>query len=178
MRYRVNQSERLSVVYSDAESHGSIAAVFVFEDTVQYMHGVIPGRLRRLLRVRKTNIVAYEFNAAAMAAVMADMVFPRSIGFRHFVDSKPALCCIFKGSSLQEDLNSLAGLVWYMAGSRMCAYWGQSVRSSCNLDDKLSRGDYQHMIRLGATSLTCDLFVISGEAEEWLQSPRGTLLVQ
>ena len=153
--YRVNHFERLAIVYSDAESHGSIAAVLVFEDTVQYMHWVIPARLRRLLCVREANVVANELVAAVMGVVMADRVFLRSIGFRHFVDSNPALGCILKGSSPQEDLNLLAGLVSYLAGSRMRAYWGQYVRSTCNLADKPSRGDYQQMIRLGATSLTC-----------------------
>ena len=56
--------ERLAIVYSDAESHGAIAAVFVCEGTVQYMRGVIPRKLMSLFQCRKTNIVAYELIAA------------------------------------------------------------------------------------------------------------------
>ena len=88
--------ERLAIVYSDAESHGSIAAVFVCAGKVHFTQGLIPRSVMRLLEERLTNIVAYEL-IAALAVILADSLFPDNVGIRHFINSKPALGCILKG---------------------------------------------------------------------------------
>ena len=168
--------EQLAVVYSDAESHGSIAAVFILDDKVQYLQAMIPRSVMSLLQPRLTNIVAYELIAAIVAVLHADRILPKHTGLRHFVDSKPALGCILKGSSPQFDLNCLAGYVWYVAGSRMRSYWGQYVRSKCNLADAPSRGDVGVMKQLRAEQIHCDVAQLS-EAAAWLKSLKSELLV-
>ena len=129
-----------------------------------------------LLQPRLTNIVAYELIAAIVAVLYADRLFPQNTGLRHFIDSKPALGCILKGSSPQIDLNCLAGYVWYLAGSRMRSYWGQYVPSKCNLADAPSRGDAGLMKQLRAEQVQCDVAQLSGAAE-WLKSLRSELIV-
>jgi hypothetical protein len=168
--------ERLAIAYSDAESTGSVAAVFVCDGCMYYMQASITRRVMRILRDRLTNIVAYELIAAILAVIVADRLLPANVGIRHFVDSKPALGCILKGSSPQDDLNSLAGYVWFAAGSRMRAYWGQYVPSKANLADAPSRGDASLLIQLGAKRVECDMHCIL-QAVEWLASKRSDLLV-
>ena len=169
--------ERLAIVYSDAESHGSIAAAFVCAGKVHFMQGIIPRSVMRLLEERLTNIVAYELIAAILAVIQADSLFPEHVGIRHFIDSKPALGCILKGSSPQIDLNCLSGYAWFAAGSRMRAYWGQYVPSKANLADAPSRGDMSLMNQLNAIRIPCD-FARLNRAAEWLTSLQSELLVQ
>ena len=120
--------------------------------------------------------MAYVLIAAILAVILADSLFPDNVGIRRFIDSKPALGCILKGSSLQVDLNCLSGYVWFAAGSRMRAYWAQYVPSKANMADAASRGDLSLMKQLVATSVPCDFICFKG-AVDWLDSLQSELLV-
>ena len=61
--------EKRVVFYSDAEGNGQIAAVAIKGPTRIYMKGRVPSRVRHMLKVRKTNIVAYELLIAVAALV-------------------------------------------------------------------------------------------------------------
>ena len=167
----------MAIVYSDAESHGDIAAVFIFEQKVSYIAGRLPLRVRKLLQERRTNIVAYELLAAVLAIIAVDGLLPAHVGVRHFVDSTPALACAIKGSSRQWDLNLLTGLLWFSNAARMRLYWGQYVRSASNLADGPSRNDFALMKRLGARRLQFDCSASCPAAEEWLTRPRVDALI-
>ena len=121
--------------------------------------------------------MAYELIAAILVVMIADSLFPDNVGIRHFIDSKPALGCILKGSSPQIDLNCLSGYVWFAAGSRMRAYWGQYVPSKANLADAPSRGDLSMMNQLSAIRVPCDFTRFKGAAE-WFNSLQSELLAQ
>ena len=151
--------------------------MFICAGDVYFTHGLIPKSVSRLLVERLTNIVGYELIAAILAVIIADSLFPCNVGIRHFIDSKPALGCILKGSSPQVDLNWLSGYVWFAAGSRMRTYWGQYVPSKANLADAPSRGDLSIMKQLGVTCLPCDFNCFKGAAE-WFDSLQSELLVQ
>ena len=167
----------MAIVYSDAESHGDVAAVFVFEHRVSFIAGKLPGNVRKLLQERRTNLVAYELLAAILAIVTVDRLLPAHVGVRHFVDSTPALSCVIKGSSRQWDLNLLNGLLWFSNAARMRLYWGQYVRSVSNLADGPSRSDFALMPRLGACRLPFDCSELCPAAEQWLSRPRPSALV-
>ena len=101
--------EKRVVLYSDATSDGTVAAVAIVQGKAMYTCGKLPARVRRLLKTRKTNIVAFEL-LAAVAAILA--LCPQQLhdaAIVHFIDSKPALSCILKGFSKQRDLSSITG---------------------------------------------------------------------
>ena len=167
----------MALVFSDAESHGDVAAVFAFEQKVSYIAGRLPKRARNLSQQRRTNIVAYELLAAILAIFKVHSVLPAHVGVRHFVDSTPALACVVKGSSRQWDLNLLTGLLWFSNAARMRLYWGQYVRSASNLADGPSRHDFALMKRLDARRLQFDCSMLCPAAEEWLSRPKADVLV-
>ena len=137
--YELPTPEDQVILYTDAESHGHVAAVVLHRTGRWYMAGNLPQDIRGLLRRRRTNIVGYELMAALVGIYMVDDMFPHQAFVRHFVDNQPALNAIIRGSSKQDDLNSLVGSVWYGCASMLQSYWGQYVRSKANLSDGPSR---------------------------------------
>ena len=69
------------VLYSDADGNGQVAAVAIKGSTGIFMKGRVPSKVRRMLKGRKTNIVAYELLIAVASLVSfnimdADISFP------------------------------------------------------------------------------------------------------
>ena len=175
--YSLTPEIPMALVYPDAESHGDVAAVFVFEQKVSYIAGRLPGRVRKFLQTRRTNIAAYELLAAILAIFAIDSLLPAHVGVRHFVDSTPALACAVKGSARPRDLNLLTGFLWFSHAAGMRLYWGQYVRSASNLADGPSRSDFALMKRLEAGRLQFDCSALCPAAEEWLSRLRAEALV-
>ena len=99
------------LVYSDAEGNGNIAAVLLTANTATYFCARVPRKLRRLLKARATNIVAYEFIAAIVAILVFSPLIPPELECVHNIDSTPALNRLIKGYSRQDDLCSLVGQI-------------------------------------------------------------------
>ncbi len=104
-------------------------------------------RLRRL-RDRRTQVVAFELWAAAMA--LLTFVVPEGAAVRHFVDNKAALGCLVNAFSRQHDLNNIAGGVLHRCSQVMAHAIFDFVRSEENVADGPSRGDLTLMRYLGA----------------------------
>ena len=141
------------------------------------MAGNLPQDLRRLLRRRRTNIVGYEVMAALLGIYMVDDMFPHQAFVRHFVDNQPALNAIIRGSSKQDDLNSLVGSVWYGCASKLQSYWGQYVRSKANLSDGPSRQEFQLMRQLNIVRIPFCVDKLRTAAESWMCLPCEDVLV-
>ena len=104
------------IIYSDAEHLGGIGAVAEFPSgDLVYLSGRLPRRLRRLLRKRMTNIVAYELLAALVALVALGPQMLQGMRVIHFIDSTSALACVVRGYSAKQDLCMIAGRIWYEA---------------------------------------------------------------
>ena len=168
--YSLDPLSTQALIYTDAESNGNIATVIVTKGAILCYYGTIPGRLRKVLRYRKTNIVAYELLAAIMGILQFKQLNLTEVGGLHFVDSNPARQCLVRASSRQPDLNQLAGMVWYVAGSTVKTYWCDYVPSKANLADAPSRGDFQIMKQLGARIELTDFSVCLVAVESWMST--------
>ena len=115
--------------------------------------------------------------AAILGVFMADKLLPRNAWLRHFVDNKPALQSIVKGSSKQGDLNGLVGALWYACAGRLQSYWGQYVRSKANLADGPSREEYTLVRQLGAQRVEFEFDRLRQAADEWWSYPLQDTLV-
>ena len=146
--YVQDMYEKVAVAYSDAESTGYIASVVIVQGVVFYAHARLPNSVRRKLKPRRTNILAYELVAAIMTILMLDGLVSTKVAVRHFVDNTAARSIIIKGSSKQVDLNDMVGMVWYTAAHRVKTYYNQWVCSESNLADKPSRQDTSVMKQL------------------------------
>ena len=61
---------RVVALYQDAEGHGGLGVVAVLPgEVVLYFRGKVPRSMARLLKLRKTQIVAYELFAVFVAFV-------------------------------------------------------------------------------------------------------------
>ena len=139
------------LLYSDAEGYGGIAAVAVFpRNEVHFLQGHVPRNVKRGLKQRKTQIVAFELLAGliALAALCPERLRGRRVV--HFVDSSAALACIIRGFSRELDLADIAGRFWFEALGLGIKYEAHFVASKCNLADGPSRGDITLMESLGA----------------------------
>ena len=134
---------------------------------VSYARGLMPPQIRRNLKPRKTNLIAYELIAAVMTVFMLDQVLREKVAVRHFIDNRPARSCLVKGSSKQVDLNDISGLVWYTAAHRTHSYWSQWVCSTANLADKPSRQDLSVMKQLRGTEVEMNFSLYLAAAESW-----------
>ena len=137
----------------------------------------LPHQVRQLLRQRRTNVVGYELMAAMLGIYMVDGLFPGKAFVRHFVDNQPALNSIIRGSSKQDDLNSLVGSVWYGCASKLQSYWGQYVRSKTNIADGPSRQEFQLMKQLGVVRIPFEVDRLCTAADEWMCHPSEETLV-
>ena len=85
----------------------------------------------------------------------------------HYIDNKPALSCIIKGFSKQDDLCSLTGKLWYEAGKLMSNYRAEYVESKLNLADGPSRDDMSFVESIGATEIPLRFPEHRGGLSEW-----------
>lgn len=163
------------ILYSDADGSGNIGAVAVFpDDEVLYLHGTIPNRVTRQLTRRKTNIVAYELLAAMVALTSLCLDRLRGTQVIHFIDSTPALACVVKGFSREEDLAMLSGRLWYEASNVMSSYHAAYVPSDQNLADGPSRKDFRIMETVRAQEVTGWNFPsFAGGLAGWLADETG-----
>ena len=142
--------EKLALLYTDAESTGSIAAVLVLSGCTHYWVSTVPVTVRRKLLSRKTQIVAFELLAALGGLEAFCEVLPMNARLLHFIDSTSALNIVLKGASRQRDLNSFSGFLWYQMSVRSLTYWAKYVPSALNLADGPSRSDFRLMKALNA----------------------------
>ena len=99
------------IIYSDAEGSGGIGAVAEFPSgEIWVRSGEVPAAVRKLLRARKTQIVAYELLAALVdiCSLAPDQL--RAMRVVHFIERTPALRCVVRGFSKQQDLALIAAL--------------------------------------------------------------------
>ena len=141
-------------------------------------HGKVPQSLKGTLKPRRTQIVAYELIAAIMGILQGKDILATNMGVRHFVDSNPARQGIVRANSKQPDLNNLIGMVWYVAGKMLRRYWCNYVRSSSNLADAPSRGNFSIMKQIGARVVAADFTRVIRFAENWSASIEVEALVQ
>ena len=131
----------------------------------------IPNSIRRRLRQRKTNIVAFELIAAILSIwVFVSRVEPE-VHLHHYIDSTPALGCIVRGLSRQQDLLSYTGMLWFEAAQTLASYYACHVRSECNLADAPSRGCAALMKQLGGEELEVSFPSCFHAAGSWLSRP-------
>ena len=121
-----------------------------------YARASIPNSIRRKLKPRVNNIIAYELVAAVMTLFLLDQVVSTKVAVRHFVDNQPARNCLVKGAPKQQDLNNIAGLTWFTAGKRTQSYWIHWVASKANLADKPSRQELHGVKQLEGTEIEFD----------------------
>ena len=84
-------SEKRAIIYSDAEGDGNIAGVLVLDGYMCFFVTRIPTHLRRRLRVRKTNIIAFELIAAILSILMFSRLVELDVHCHHYIDSTSAL---------------------------------------------------------------------------------------
>ena len=161
------------ILYSDAEGNGGVAAVAVFNDHGVFMRGKIPNSVRSMLVRRRTNIVAFELliAVAALVSFCPEMLVGKHID--HYIDSQPALSCILKGSSKQQDLSDIAGRLWFECCHRMINYVVRYVPSKCNLADGPSRDDVSLLLSLGFVEVPFQLPIFKAKLDSWCKNPQG-----
>ena len=147
-----------AVVYSDAESHGSVATVVIYQNVIWYQAGMIPDSITRRLQPRKTQIVAFELLAAIMAVLLVAQILPPGVAIHNFIDNKRSRSCIVKTYSKQWDLNELTGCLWFRCGKLLQSYWSSYVRSNDNIADAPSRGKFHAMKLLKARKIELYFF--------------------
>ena len=133
-------------------------------------HGKVPQVLKKRLKPRKTQIVAFELLAAIMGILQCKQLQLEGTGVRHFVDSNPARQGLVRANSKQPDLNNLIGMVWFVAGKVLRRYWCQYVRSGSNLADAPSRGDFSTVTQIGARVVEADFSLCTKFAYTWISS--------
>jgi hypothetical protein len=127
--YKLQAPTEQIIIYSDAESTAHVGLVFVYRGKYYYGHGGIPKAIRRRIKTRRTNIMAYEMVAAVIAIFLVDVISPKHMCIRHFVDNQAARSCIVTGRSKQDDLNEIIGTLWHTAAHRTIGYWCDWVPS-------------------------------------------------
>ena len=142
-----------------------------------YADARIPNSVRRKLRPRCTNILAYELVAAIMTIMLLDGLVDTKVAVRHFVDNKPARSIILKGSSKQVDLNDMVGMVWYAAAHRAKTYYSHWVSSESNLADKPSRQDTSVMTQLQGCVVDYRFDDFLSAVDSWSLQPHRAALV-
>ena len=168
--YAPRELEDTAILYSDAESTGYVACVLWSQKVRLCFHGSISTRLRQLLIPRATQIIPFELIAACAALLQWQELGMEKVGIRHFVDSKPARGIVVKGCSKQADLNSITGMLWYMAGKSLQDYWCDYVPSKLNLADDPSRRRFAVMKQLGFKLIDLDFECFAEAAETWLRA--------
>jgi len=159
------------ILYSDAEGNGNVASVAIKGAIKIYMKGRVPTRVRRMLKVRKTNITGYELLIAVAAVVSFAPELLHDAVIEHYIDNKPAMSCIVKGFSKQEDLSDIAGRLWFECGVLMATYRAIYVKSKCNLSDGPSRGETALMQQLGFQEVPFNFPVFDRSFGAWMQKP-------
>ena len=163
--------EAQCVLYSGAESTGHAAVVLLYLGKVLYAHGRVPNSIRRHLKPRKTNIVAYEMIAAVVAILALDKLVPNTVFARHFVDNTPTKSCVIGGYSKQGGLNTIVGALWYESAHRTLSYRCEYVQSKANLADGPSRRDISVMTRMNAVEFPLEFHRYVSAAESWSSRP-------
>ena len=133
--------------------------------------------LKKRLKPRKTQIVAFELLAAIMGILQCKQLQLEGTRVRHFVDSNPARQGLVRANSKQPDLNNLIGMVWFVAGKVLRRYWCQYVRSGSNLADAPSRGDFSTVKRIGARGVEAEFTLCVKFADTWISSMEVEALV-
>ena len=155
-------------MHTYAESNGNIATVIVTSTMRLCYVGTIPPGLWRHLRRRKANIVAFELLAAIMGVLQIQSLGIEGVGVRHFIDSNPARQCMVNASSKHDDLNNLAGMLWYMAGKVLRRHYCEYVPSDANLADGPSRGQCSLVKRIGARAISSDFSACTSAVDSWM----------
>ena len=117
--YSLDELHEMAIVYTDAESNGNVATVVLASQVRLCYYGCIPSKLRKHLKRRKTNIVAFELLAGIMGVLQMQDLRMEKVGVRHFIDSNLARQCMVKASSKHSDLNHLVGMLWFSAGKTL-----------------------------------------------------------
>ena len=106
------------MIYSDAEGDGNIAVVFVVDGHFRFFMTRIPNHVRKRLRKRRTNIVAFELVAAILSMLVFSEYVESDVHCHRYIDSTPAMRCIVRGFSRHSDLLSYTGMLWYEGAER------------------------------------------------------------
>ena len=117
--YSLDELHEMAIVYTDAESNGNVATVILASQIRLCYYGCIPSKLRKHLKRRKTNIVAFELLAGIMGVLQMQDLRLENVGVRHVIDSNPARQCVVKACSKRSDLNHLVGMLWFSAGKTL-----------------------------------------------------------
>ena len=175
--YSLDELKEMAIVYTDAESNGNLATVILVSQVRLCYYGCIPSRLRKHIKRKKTNIVAFELLAGIMGVLQMQDLQLEQVGVRHFIDSNPARQCMVKACSRHSDLNHLVGMLWFAAGKTLRRYYCEYVPSDPNLADAPSRGQFSVVKQLGARIIRCDFSVCAAAVESWMASMHMPALV-
>ena len=171
IRFNRPISEKRAIIYSDAEGDGNIAGVLILGSSMFFYMTRIPSAVRKRLRHRRTNIIAFELIAAILSILVFVSKVDSEVNVHHYIDSTPALSCIVRGFSKQNDLLAYTGMLWFEAASTLSSYYACYVRSKSNLADAPSRGCTALMKQLGAKELSVDFPSCFHAADHWLTHP-------
>ena len=141
--------------------------VFIYRGKFWYGHADIPRSIRRRFKCRKTDIMGYEMIAAVAAIFEVEFIVPEHVCIRHFVDNTSANTCTIQGSSRQDDLNDIVGMLWHTAAHRTAAYWCEWVQSNANKADAPSRNDCALMKQLNGIEIQVDFNQYVSVADSW-----------
>ena len=84
---------------------------------------------------------------------------------------------MIKASSKQEDLNELAGMLWFVAARILRNYFCQYVASKLNLADAPSRGQFGTLTQLNVRIIKTDFSECITAVESWMASVQVQALV-
>ena len=82
-----------------------------------------------------------------------------------------------KASSKHEDLNELAGMLWFVAGRTLRNYFCQYVASKLNLADAPSRDHFSTLKQLNVRIVKTDFSDCITAVESWMTTVQVQALV-
>jgi hypothetical protein len=157
------------VVYSDATGDGRCAAVACWPDgRIKFCRQRFPQARKKRLRLRVTQVIAYELWAAAIAILT--FVIPSGVPSKLFIDNKTALQCLIRSYSKVDDLNNIAGGVLQKLSLAINSVHFAYVSTSCNLADGPSRDNLCLMERQQAEEVGAIAPDWEVDSLDWLPS--------
>ena len=126
-------------LYTDASGDGHLAWVASCGDLMEWSSIVVPARLQRWVRHRKTQIATWELIAALCALWRflqhSRLCVGQGVQINLFVDSNVALGTLLRGSSRQQDWNDLVQDLWFQVARTGTLLFAWRVPSKQNIAD-------------------------------------------
>jgi len=140
-----------AVLYTDAECHGKIGVVCAIRRAgcCLFARSRVPGRIRRRLQSRATQINVYELlGVLCTLLTFEDQIRGKKIAV--FIDNKAALDIVVKGCSRADDANEVVFTIWETVAALGVDVQWLWVASKSNLADGPSRDHLDELRDLGA----------------------------